>query len=150
MEEPGFQTNALPRPQSRISPDALPDVPAWVVFIFATMLLFGLVMATLLYVVNFPPEFRWFHKAKGRRMHAYSKVEQHDYQLRNHNERSASSSSRGGYQLQATLVSGSTAPPMLHFRNMNKRGLVVDTQGTYTGLGLAVPDSGRSASSSGA
>jgi hypothetical protein len=137
--EPVYRTTAISTPQSKISPDVLPEIPTWLVCIFGMLLLFGLVSSILLYYVNFPAQFSKSKRSKSRRAHAYRQVDQHDEDVGQLGEDLPRLSPSGGYRPKTKLVPDSTAPQELHFRNRNKRGLTVDTQASRIGLGLTVP-----------
>jgi len=117
--------------------DDLPTPPEWLVGLSAGLLAFGLAVAVVLYLANFPPTFSWIHKIwkqRTRRYGGYRAIEGHDSD-EPHSRRQRKKGSRdlgsAGYST-ATEHSGSNRKP-------HKKDLSINTSARYTGLGIAIP-----------
>ncbi|SMR56887.1 unnamed protein product [Zymoseptoria tritici ST99CH_1E4] len=137
---PISKQTASPQPESRISPDLLPDIPTWLACTVAIFFLLGIIMSMLLYCVNFPPKVAWSRERSRNKRREYQVINPRNLWVNETNRDSIhdSSPAGSGYQPKNVPSSNSSTPQELHYRR-NKRGLAVETRATGIGLGLEVP-----------
>lgn len=134
--------NNVPAATSAKFRDDLPDMPEWAVGLMAGLLAFGLVIAIVLYLANFPPTFTWVHRLLRQRIktrYGYARLwdggaEEPDGDGRNMSSGASSSTtdSDGSGSATAFAVNGANAT------RRRRTSLVVDTSARYTGLGIAM------------
>jgi len=113
------ENNAIPGPSPPPNTTYdLPDLPAWLAGLIAGSLTFGLVVAVLLYLANFPPTWRFSEKLRRQRSTGYYPLRDHEHEDSDESDHVTSSSLR---------------------RRNKYKNLHVDTTARYTGLGIAVP-----------
>lgn len=126
---------SAPTPTSAKFRDDLPAPPEWFVGLLAGLLGFGLVVAVVLYLANFPPTFQWVHKLllqQQKKYTGYSTIEQDDGpEGRKRPARSFEDSNRSSAYATSSAVKGSGS--------YRRRDLNINTSRRYEGLGIAIP-----------
>ncbi|KAK5146589.1 hypothetical protein LTR32_001845 [Rachicladosporium monterosium] len=128
--------------------DELPELPGWLIGLLAGLLSFGLIVAVVLYLANFPPEWGWLRRLRihttpqRRKKGGYAKV--------NSEDESSADEKRGRRKLALRApeavglgisYTSSTAGGGGGIASRRRKNLSVDTSGRYGGLGTAVSGS---------
>lgn len=112
---------------------ALPEVPNWLMHMFAACLTFSLVVAVVLYLAQFPPDLSWLRRWKGK---GYIRVLQDEHQDSAPSLCGRSSAVVSDLSDDDGHVLG---PVSGGLKRRKARHLSIDTKAEYRGLGIAVP-----------
>ena len=118
--------------------DDLPVLPVWVVGVLTGMLSFGLVVAVVLYLANFPPNSEWLASASAnfrRKKRGYVKVNVIDHDAE---EKEARRQRAGERSFASATATGAIA-------SRRRQNLSINTSQRYAGLGIALPGNTLSA-----
>ncbi|KAK0931907.1 hypothetical protein LTR91_003617 [Friedmanniomyces endolithicus] len=124
--------------------DELPELPRWWIGLLAGLLSFGLTVAVVLYLANFPPKWEWWHRRRNhtlpqrRKKGGYAKVNSEDESSADEKRgrRKLALRSPEAVGLGISYTSSTAAGAGLASRR--RKNLSVDTSGRYGGLGAAV------------
>ena len=121
-------------PKTPAPTEGLPEIPNWAVHLLAGSLSFLVVVAVVLYFVQFPPRFTWLTKIKRGSKFGYTTVRQEDNEV---DKSSSERSSAVASSWDAAESDGKTKPNGLRRRRAS--GLTIKTNAQYHGLGIAAP-----------
>ncbi|KAK1060917.1 hypothetical protein LTR74_011493 [Friedmanniomyces endolithicus] len=137
------QTSML---SAKMRGDELPELPGWLIGLLAGLLSFGLIVAVVLCLANFPPEWNWLRRIRTppqrRKKGGYAKVNSDDEgsadEKRGRRKLALRSPEAVGLGISYT---SSTAGGGGGIASRRRKNLSVDTSGRYGGLGTAVSGS---------
>ncbi|KAK4565712.1 mRNA splicing protein [Recurvomyces mirabilis] len=117
----------LPHDSAKLHRDASP-IPNWAIGLLGGLLSFGVVLAVLLYLINFPPRLAWLrNRGWLRSHHRYTRVFPHD-----------------DIEMSDSIATATTSAAEKQGKPRKRNKLSIDTSTTYQCLGIAVP--GKNAS----
>ncbi|KAK0820595.1 mRNA splicing protein [Friedmanniomyces endolithicus] len=128
--------------------DELPELPGWLIGLLAGLLSFGLIVAVVLYLANFPPEWGWLRRL---RIHTTPQRRKKGGYVKLGDEDDSSADEKRGRRKLALrspeavglgiFYTSSTAGGGGGLASRRRKNLSVDTSGRYGGLGTTVPGS---------
>ncbi|TKA46556.1 hypothetical protein B0A54_02388 [Friedmanniomyces endolithicus] len=125
--------------------DELPELPGWLIGLLAGLLSFGLIVAVVLYLANFPPRWAWLRRIrtppKRRRKGGYVKLGDEDDSSADEKRGRRSMALRSPDAVGLGISYASSTAGGGGLASRRRKNLSVDTSGRYGGLGTAVSGS---------